>query len=49
MRKVFSENSVIVKTWVGLVIAGTYTQEQVPNLSNLREMVSKAIEKLKGE
>ena len=45
----FNENSMIVKTWASLVLAGTYTKEQVPNLSNLREMVSKAIEKLKGE
>lgn len=45
----FNEDSVIVKTWVSLVLAGTYTQEQVPDLGNLREMVSKAIEKLKGE
>ena len=45
----FSENSVIVKTWVGLVIAGTYTQEQVPNLSNLQSVVNKVIENLKGE
>lgn len=45
----FSENSVIVKTWVGLVIAGTYTQEQVPNLSNLQSAVNKVIENLKGE
>ena len=45
----FNENSMIVKTWASLVLSGTYTQKQVPNLSNLQEMVSKAIEKLKGE
>ena len=39
----------IVKTWVSLVRAGTYTQEQVPNLSNLRSAVDKVIENLKGE
>lgn len=45
----FNENSMIVKTWVSLVLAGTYTQEQVPNLSNLQSAVNKVIENLKGE
>lgn len=45
----FNENSMIVKTWVSLVLAGTYTQEQVPNLSNLQSVVNKVIENLKGE
>ena len=45
----FNEDSVIVKTWVSLVLAGTYTQEQVPNLSNLQSAVNKVIENLKGE
>ena len=35
----FNESSMIVKTWVSLVLAGTYTQEQVPDLGNLREVV----------
>lgn len=35
----FTENSGLVKTWVNLVKAGTYTREQIPNLFNLREVV----------
>lgn len=37
----FSENSVLVKTWVKLVRDkdSGYSRQQVPNLLNLREMV----------
>lgn len=35
----FDENSIVVQSWVNLVKEGTYTKEQVPNLSNLREQV----------
>lgn len=35
----FTENSGLVKTWVSLVKQGVYTREQIPNLSNLREVV----------
>lgn len=35
----FNENSVIVKTWVNLVRNGTYKKENVPNISNLQEIV----------
>lgn len=45
----FNENSVIVKTWVRLVLAGTYTREQVPDLSNLRDVVYSVLDELKGE
>ena len=45
----FNESSVIVKTWVSLVMSGTYTQEQVPNLGNLREVVKKVLDEMKGE
>lgn len=45
----FDESSMIVKTWVSLVLAGTYTQEQVPNLGNLREVVKKVLDEMKGE
>lgn len=45
----FNENSVIVKTWVSLVIAGTYTRDQVPNLSNLKEVVYTVLDELEGE
>jgi len=36
----FNENSGLVKVWVSLIQAGSYTFEQVPNLSNLREVVA---------
>ena len=45
----FNENSVIVKTWVSLVLVGTYTREQVPDLSNLRDVVYSVLDELKGE
>ena len=35
----FNENSGLVKIWVRNVQSGSYTREQVPNLSNLREVV----------
>ncbi len=40
----FSENSVIVKTWVQLVRNGTYPKKSVPNISNLQEVVYKILE-----
>jgi len=39
----FTKNSGLVKVWVGLVMAGTYTLEQVPALFNLREVVTEVI------
>jgi hypothetical protein len=44
---VFTENSGLVKVWVSLVIAGTYTLEQVPQLSNLKEVVTSVINSMK--
>lgn len=35
----FNENSGLVQLWVKNIKAGNYTREQVPNLSNLREVV----------
>jgi hypothetical protein len=35
----FSENSIVVKVWVKNVKEGSYTREQVPELSNLRDVV----------
>lgn len=35
----FNENSGLVKMWVQAVVEGKYSREQVPNLSNLREVV----------
>ena len=39
----FTENSQLVQTWVRLVKAGKDTKDQVPNISNLKEMVNKAL------
>ena len=39
----FTKNSGLVKVWVGLVMAGTYTLEQVPALFNLREVVTEVV------
>ena len=36
----FTKNHQIVKSWVALVLAGTYTVDQVPKLFNLREVLS---------
>lgn len=35
----FTTESALVKIWARSVKNGNYTREQVPNLSNLREMV----------
>lgn len=43
----FDENSGLVKVWVSLVIVGTYTAEQVPKLSNLKEVVAQVINSTK--
>lgn len=45
----FNENSGLVLVWVRLIENGTYTIEQVPNLSNLKEMVQYVLNKNKGE
>ena len=44
---VFTENSGLVKVWVSLVLAGTYTLDQVPQLSNLKEVVTSVINNMK--
>lgn len=41
----FSENSIIVKTWVKLVKQGPYTREQVPKIGNLQEVVYDILDK----
>jgi hypothetical protein len=43
----FNENSGLVKVWVSLVLSGTYTLDQVPNLSNLREVVTQVVNSMK--
>ena len=40
---IFTKESGLVKVWVSLVMAGTYTLEQVPNLFNLREVVTEVV------
>lgn len=40
----FTEESAVVKSWVRLIKAGTYSLEDVPELSNLKEVVSGAVE-----
>lgn len=35
----FKKEHQIVKSWVALVLAGTYTIDEVPKLFNLREVV----------
>lgn len=35
----FNVNSIVVKVWVENVKEGPYTKEQIPALSNLREVV----------
>ena len=40
----FNENSGLVKAWVNLINQGAYTLEQVPKLSNLREVVYAILE-----
>lgn len=39
----FNKNSGLVKVWVSLVLAGAYTVEQVPELSNLKTVVTQVI------
>lgn len=40
----FNKDSGLVKAWVNLIKSGAYKQEQVPNLSNLREVVASVLE-----
>lgn len=39
----FNKNSGLVKVWVSLVMQGIYTLEQVPALSNLKELVYEVV------
>lgn len=40
----FNENSGLVRIWVNLVQAGTYTDAQVPPISNLQGVVKNVLE-----
>ncbi len=42
----FSRNSGLVKTWVSLILCGVFTVEQVPNLFNLKTIVSEIINEM---
>lgn len=39
----FTKDSGLVKTWVSLVLCGVFTVNQVPNLFNLRTVVSEIV------
>jgi len=39
----FTKDSGLVKVWVSLVLAGTYTLDQVPNLYNLKAVVTEIV------
>mgnify|MGYP007005352202 FL=1 len=39
----FTKDSGLVKTWISLVLCGVFTLEQVPNLFNLKSVVSEVI------
>ena len=41
----FTTKSQLVQTWVRLINAGKYTKDDVPDISNLKEMVNKALER----
>lgn len=40
---VFTKNSGLVKVWVSLIMMGVYKIEQVPNLFNLRAVVTEIV------
>lgn len=40
----FDENSGLVQVWVDLVRSGVYTLDQVPDLSNLKQVVQQITE-----
>lgn len=43
MTMTFTKDSGLVKVWVSLVLAGTYTLEQVPQLFNLKILVTEVV------
>ena len=45
----FTKNHQAVKSWVALVLAGTYTVDQVPKLFNLRDVVIEALSEQAAE
>lgn len=45
----FTKKHQIVKSWVALVVAGTYTVDQVPKLFNLRDVVIEVLSEQAAE
>ena len=45
----FKKNHQIVKSWVALVLSGTYTVDQVPKLFNLHEVVIEVLSEQAAE
>ena len=41
----FNENSGLVQVWVRLIQSGAYSLENIPNLSNLQDIVNLIIKK----
>lgn len=39
----FNQNSGLVAIWMRLIKSGTYTEDKVPALSNLRDMVHQVL------
>ncbi|CCO08284.1 hypothetical protein [Desulforamulus hydrothermalis] len=39
----FTKDSALVKIWVSLILAGVYTYEQCPDLSNLKTVVGEVL------
>lgn len=44
-----NKNSALVKVWVSLIMAGTYTIQQYPTFFNLRNSVEEVLKELMEE
>lgn len=44
-----NKNSALVKVWVSLIMAGTYTIQQCPTFFNLRNSVEEVLKQLTEE
>ncbi|WP_277251221.1 hypothetical protein [Peptoniphilus vaginalis] len=42
----FNKDSIVVKSWVTMVMAGVYTIEQVPTIFGIREAVEAVLKEL---
>lgn len=43
----FNKNSGLVKVWVSVILSGTYTLQQCPELDNLKVMVTEVLNEMK--